>query len=651
MLNNFLQSIWLKNKDSIFVFIATVILYLLLYSYRFDIGWETGQQIFIYVLPSLLLYEVLILPFVLKKYKNFAYKWLPWVSVVVLLFLSQILHYSYLFEGWIGGHNTETHFSFGNYFPASDGQTYFREMSGLLRGDELGGVAAWKPISSLFYGFWFRIFGGDMTLFILLMIFFSSWSVLMAARVVYQLLGITAAALYIYLIIAFSNQSFGSFTTEQAGFIFSNIAVCFLLKGLSFRQPRYALAGFFALIIAMSTRPSAMFIIPLLGLLLYFYFPDLKKIRPYRFALLAVFLVGLSSNTIINILVSKKGLQSFGNLSNVIYALSSGKDPSKWQAYYQEHPEDKTTSSGAIYQSAFEKVKRSPFKLIRTVVTTFNNRIWNPTDYIMPGVSNSGYIYRVVRPLLVWFIFPVLLLYFRNYLPQLNGVIVLTMLSWFASFLSAPFITGGSRVFTAIIPFNFLLLPIAIGSAILLLYKYVYRVQENDTIIFRNSINSDKFSILLYAICMISIMITPLMVKAFPIKTHPTTVNRAKLYNCGNSHIVIMKLESSAYINISKKYGFAPYFKYKSYKEHNVLGEEMTQLGIGGKIAGTILGYNELDKDRKEFMQIYLDDPIADNCMYAVICVDYTYTNSQKVIRKTVPLSRGRYLGCFRNLY
>ena len=150
MLNNFLQSIWLKNKDSIFVFIATVILYLLLYSYRFDIGWETGQQIFIYVLPSLLLYEVLILPFVLKKYKNFAYKWLPWVSVVVLLFLSQILHYSYLFEGWIGGHNTETHFSFGNYFPASDGQTYFREMSGLLRGDELGGVAAWKPISSLF---------------------------------------------------------------------------------------------------------------------------------------------------------------------------------------------------------------------------------------------------------------------------------------------------------------------------------------------------------------------------------------------------------------------------------------------------------------------------------------------------------------------
>lgn len=241
-------------------------------------------------------------------------------AVFCILFAMILLPYS----GMINSGMSDQ-YALGGVIPWSDAFTMQLNTQRFLYGGQMGQATAIRPLSTVFYAVFLHFTNNNyfaLQIFLCILTALCMISALDAAGKTY---GPVCGAFFFTILYYYIRQRFGTFMTEQFGFICGLLSCQMLFTGIRMKKQFPMLAGFLLLSIGLNARPAAMFLFPAAGL--WYYFCFLKGNRR-RFLLGAAALALMLSGFLLN-RIAQKAVYGDGPIPNrqaaeMVYGLCLG---------------------------------------------------------------------------------------------------------------------------------------------------------------------------------------------------------------------------------------------------------------------------------------------------------------------------------------
>ena len=209
-----------------------------------------------------------------------------------LLFAMVLLPYSGLINSGISDQ-----YALGGVIPWSDAFTMQLNTQRFLYGGMMGQAAAIRPLSTVFYAVFLRLFGNNYFALQVTLCILTALCMLTAFNEVNKAFGSVCGGMFFTVLYFYIRQRLGTFMTEPYGFICGLLSFQLLLSGIRKNQQVLILAGFLFLSIGLNARPAAMFLFPAFGLWYFFIF---MKGRPNRILWSAAALLMMLSGFVLN---------------------------------------------------------------------------------------------------------------------------------------------------------------------------------------------------------------------------------------------------------------------------------------------------------------------------------------------------------------
>jgi hypothetical protein len=425
------------------------------------------------VVPVLLFVLILLLPIPPTISRRLtAYSWPLFVAVGLLYFGAYRSRYAVAVASgltlallgmslsflWHSGYSDDK--ILGGLLPLRDALDYFNGAEWILGGQAIKVInegAAWRPLYPGFLSSLLWMTGRNLQASLALQVCLAGICFALVGASLYERLGAAPAALFSSLLFFFIQPLVGTAYTETLGLAVGCLAFALLWRSADAPRMWELLTALGMLLLAVSIRAGAFFVLPLL--IIWAAFPYLR-FSPRRFlAALAVVVTGFAAfNRVYNSLLVEPGAQGFGNFAFTLYGQVSG---------------------GAGYHKAFEDLGvRDPAVIMRAAERFF---LAHPIgfavgsakayrDFFSPvwGVMGLG-----LGPVDVALSLACLLLLASGLYAAVRQLdkprMALLGAAFLGILLSVPFlppIDGGIRIYASTMPFVFVL-P-AIGLALLL---------------------------------------------------------------------------------------------------------------------------------------------------------------------------------------
>jgi hypothetical protein len=345
------------------------------------------------------------------------------------------------------------------FLPYKDGFYYYNGANMLLSGQPIpayGLQGAFRPLFPALLASLLWLTGGNLLLALQLMVLATGFSVYLAALSVKHSYGPLPAAVFFALTYAFIRPMLGDTLTELPGLAFACLALVLLLQAGQSKNPWHAALGGVMLVLALSIRAGAFFMLPFLIFWWGWLHRGGKWLPWKKMVILGLILVAafIAFNTLIPRALVAAGESTFGNFSWMLYGQAVGG------AGFKYHAEALGTSDSAVVlQSALEKMRTYPqgfligcYKAFRDF---FSNNSLGMFDLLSGEKAFGGWIFwGACLALLLTGLVRML----RNRQQPVNMLLLAGFLGVIFSIPFLPPIDGGNRFYAGSVPFLFALL-------------------------------------------------------------------------------------------------------------------------------------------------------------------------------------------------
>ena len=209
-----------------------------------------------------------------------------------VLFAMTLLPYS----GMINS-GASDQYALGGVVPWSDAFTMQLNTQRFLYGGMMSQATAIRPISTVFYAVFLRLFNNNYFALQVFLCTAIALCMISALDSVCRIFGNICGSVFYSILFFYIRQRFGTFMTEQYGFLCGLLCCVFLMTGMRKRRQLPMLAAFLFLSIGLNARPAAMFLFPAVGLWYYFIFlKDTPRRILWAAAALVIMLSGFGMN-------------------------------------------------------------------------------------------------------------------------------------------------------------------------------------------------------------------------------------------------------------------------------------------------------------------------------------------------------------------
>ena len=351
------------------------------------------------------------------------------------------------------------------FLPYKDGFYYYNGANMLLSGQPIpayGLQGAFRPLFPALLASLLRLTGGHLLLALRLMVLATGFSVYLAALTVKRFYGPLPAAVFFALTFAFIRPMLGDTLTELPGLAFACLALVLLMQAGQSKNSWHAALGGVMLVLALSIRAGAFFMLPFLIFWWGWLHRGGKWLPWKKMVILGLILAAafVAFNTLIPRALVAAGESTFGNFSWMLYGQAVGG------AGFKYHAEALGTSdSSVVLQAALEKMRTYPqgfligcYKAFRDF---FSNNSLGMFDLLSGTKAIGGWIF--------WGVCLALLLIglARTFRQRKQPVNLLLLAGFLGVIFSIPFlppIDGGNRFYAGSVPFLFALLAAALPA-------------------------------------------------------------------------------------------------------------------------------------------------------------------------------------------
>jgi len=352
------------------------------------------------------------------------------------------------------------------FIPYKDGFYYYNGANMLLSGQLIpaGGLqGAFRPLFPALLASMLWLTGGNLLLAMQLMVLVTGLSVYLAALAVRRFYGPLPASAFFTLTFAFVRPMLGDTLTELPGLAFACLALVLLLQAGHNKQTLQAALGGVMLVLALSIRAGAFFMLPFV-IFWWGWLHRGEKWLPWK-KMVVLGLIMVIAFAVFNTLVPHAlvaaGESTFGNFSWMLYGQAVGG------AGFKYHAEALGTSDSAVVlQAALEKMRTYPQGFLigcaKAFRDFFSNNSLGMFDLLSGAKAAGGWIF--------WGVCLALLLIglartFRHREQPENLLLLAGFLGVLFSIPFLPPIDGGSRFYAGSVPFLFALLGAALPAA------------------------------------------------------------------------------------------------------------------------------------------------------------------------------------------
>jgi hypothetical protein len=387
----------------------------------------------------------------------------PWDKLISVAITTSLFSAS-LVALWRTGFH-EVYEVFG-LIPWFDSQGYYSEALRLLNGGIFSEISARRPIFPGFFAFILMLTNNNLRVSIALLSFFAGISTWIISRELKLSEGKAIIPAGISVLSFFFYRKFnGAVLTETLGFSLGFLGLVLLWNAATNRKLFPAYAGLFCVTLAMSTRPGAVFSLPLIILWIVFCLKTESGKLPKLFVASAVFIGSLSINIILTAILAPGISSSYSNFANLIYGLVNGGIG--WHAVYVDHPEFFATGNEGfaaqqIYRASWEIFISHPERAIsgaiRSVSAFFSTANYSAFNFIggddIPSnlsLQNApvAFIGRWSANILLILLLPVAIIARKN--PKYTLLLAINLGIIFSLPFAAPWDVENMRAYTATI--------------------------------------------------------------------------------------------------------------------------------------------------------------------------------------------------------
>ena len=347
------------------------------------------------------------------------------------------------------------------FIPYKDGFYYYNGANMLLSGQRItpGGLqGAFRPLFPGWISILLLVTNHNLLAALGLMVLVIAYCCYFAAEELRAEFGPLPAALFFTLTYAFIRPMLGDTLTELPSLAFACLSLVLLISAAKFGKFTDALLGGIMLVLAVSIRAGAFFILPFLVLWLGWRLRGKKKFSisvaaAYGAILLAVFLV---ANMLFTRLVTEQGDSTFGNFSWMLYGQAVGG------AGFNYHLEALGThDSTVVLQAALERIRAYPLGLLIGFAKAYQDFFTNNSQGMFDLLYREGGDPRKV----FWLAMIVLLVYglvrsIRKAKKPLHALLLACFVGLLFSIPFLPPIDGGNRFYSGSVPLLFALMTI-----------------------------------------------------------------------------------------------------------------------------------------------------------------------------------------------
>lgn len=350
------------------------------------------------------------------------------------------------------------------FIPYKDGFYYYNGAQKLLLGHPIGAdglQGAFRPLMPALLSVLLWLSAHNLQATLALIVFLSAYATYLSAHALRQKTGPLPAALLLVLIYAFVRPMIGFTLTELPSLMFSCLSFFFLIRSLDHPNWLHFGLGATLLILALSIRAGAFFMLPCLVIWFYRLHPREGK-RGWRpTALFAGWMLVLLLIT--NVLIPRiltENSTTFGNFSWMLYGQAVGG--AGWMA----HTEALGTSDPQIVlAAAVQKILNYPLGLIIATMKSYR-------DFFSPGYlgmfhlisENNHFLATLFWLICLLLTMAGLLRIIRNRKNHLTALLLAAFLGILLSIPFLPPVDGGNRFYAGSAPYFFSLSALGIHA-------------------------------------------------------------------------------------------------------------------------------------------------------------------------------------------
>jgi hypothetical protein len=349
----------------------------------------------------------------------------------------------------------------GGFIPYKDGYYYYNGANMLLNGLPItanGLQGAFRPLFPGLLSILLTMTGANLLAALAIMTALLGGSVYWAAAAIRGQHGPLPAALFFALTYAFIRPMIGDTLTEVPSLAFACLSLA-LLYGAA-RSHRFADAawGGVMLVLAVSIRAGAFFMLPFLIIWLGWLFRGGKKFS-WRMAIIfgLIFVAAFGAfNVLLPRLITEQSGATFGNFSWMLYGQAVGG------AGFQYHLQALgTDDSAVVLQAALHKIREYPLGLMigfyKAYRDFFTHNALGMFDLLSGGKAGWGWFF--------WSLCIAGLVYglahaLARIREAVNGLMLASFLGILASIPFLPPVDGGNRFYSGSVPYLFALMAI-----------------------------------------------------------------------------------------------------------------------------------------------------------------------------------------------
>jgi hypothetical protein len=387
---------------------------------------------------------------------NFCFRLGGKASWAMGLSLTAIIFALPLTANWSAGISTTK--IIGGLIPYKDGFYYYNSARMLLSGQVIpaeGLQGAFRPLYPGLLSILLLLTNHNLLWTQALMVMLSAICCYLAVREVNIHWGTWPAAFFITILYFFIFGLIGLTLTEMPSLDFSCLAFILLLR--SARSQKYVdlILGSLLLIIAISVRAGAFFMVPFLILWIGWIFRKGNKLAFAKMGIfILVFIVEFAfANIIFPRLVTAPDTSTFGNFSWMLYGQAVGG--AGWTYHYQVLG---THDAAIVMQAAIDRIFHYPLGIIIASLKSFR-------DFFAPGQigifnlisRQSEIIYILFWVINISLMIIGLIYVVRNYKNPLYSLLLACFIGIILSIPFLPPIDGGMRFYSGSLPFFFII--------------------------------------------------------------------------------------------------------------------------------------------------------------------------------------------------
>lgn len=352
----------------------------------------------------------------------------------------------------------------GGLLPYKDAYGYYNGARLLLNGELITGRGSGRPLFPGFLSVLLFITGLNLKWSLAILSGLAGCCLLIAAMQVKRSHGPISAALFMTLLYLYLQHQLGYAHTELLGLIFGSLGFTLMWASLENKNFAITLFGIVLVLLGISARPGAFFILPLFVLWIGWVSRKKEDNFSFRYAGIAVVLISgmyLLSNNLIPRLIVEPNSTTFGNFAPIIYGQVMGG--TGWT--YATQSLGPGTPSNVILQEAFKEFIEHPHSLLIASAKSYRD-FFSPNHMgVFSFISSRGIsiidslFWAGGLLLLIWG-----LINSSRELHQPASALIIS--AFIGIFLSIPFlppIDGGRRFHASTTPFFFIIPSVGLG--------------------------------------------------------------------------------------------------------------------------------------------------------------------------------------------